>query len=319
MGSLRNLTEPNPLEIYSKNLTSNIGLLTDLSYRFLGDTDTGFFSSGPGEIDFVSNGVIVANISGGGIVLDTISLADGTVTAPSLNFINSPTTGIYLPANNAIGFSTDGTQRLQINNSDVTVLTGDFTVAGVTRVGDGALATPAYSFINDTNTGFYSPANNSIGMVCNGTLVNSFSDTATDLGIYVSLNGGFRKTAPTVPYIDTRLQSNVIDANVQTYTPAEVYGGVILRAGQFGNVTDTLPTGADLVNNIGGGVAVIGMTFTFIVLNLDLTYNVIVTSGAGSNDFLDTTQRTIAPSTSTQFRILITNVGVGTESYALIA
>ena len=51
--------------------------------------------------------------------------ASGTVALPAYSFLGNPNTGIYNPVTNQIGFSTNGTQRLIIDNAGLN-LTGDF-------------------------------------------------------------------------------------------------------------------------------------------------------------------------------------------------
>jgi hypothetical protein len=57
-----------------------------------------------------------------------LSLANGNVSSPSLNFSSEPTTGIYRPGSSEIGMSILGVQRLLLDASGVTVGgTGTFT------------------------------------------------------------------------------------------------------------------------------------------------------------------------------------------------
>jgi len=57
-----------------------------------------------------------------------LSLANGNVSSPSLNFSSEPTTGIYRPGSSEIGMSILGVQRLLLEASGVTVGgTGTFT------------------------------------------------------------------------------------------------------------------------------------------------------------------------------------------------
>jgi hypothetical protein len=45
------------------------------------------------------------------------SLADGSAASPSLPFTNSPTTGVFRPAANQIGFATGGAERFRIDST----------------------------------------------------------------------------------------------------------------------------------------------------------------------------------------------------------
>ena len=59
--------------------------------------------------DINASGVVISGITG---LFD-----DGTETAPSIAFASDPNTGIYKPATNEIGFSTNGDERLRIDNN----------------------------------------------------------------------------------------------------------------------------------------------------------------------------------------------------------
>ncbi|RMG78694.1 MAG: hypothetical protein D6712_20965, partial [Chloroflexi bacterium] len=48
-------------------------------------------------------------------------LADGSVTTPSLFFLSDPNTGLYSPTADAIAISTGGTERVRVDNNDVTL------------------------------------------------------------------------------------------------------------------------------------------------------------------------------------------------------
>ena len=56
-----------------------------------------------------ASGVIISGITG---LFD-----DGTETAPSIAFASDPDTGIYKPATNEIGFSTNGDEKVRIDNT----------------------------------------------------------------------------------------------------------------------------------------------------------------------------------------------------------
>ena len=59
--------------------------------------------------DINASGVVISGITG---LFD-----DGTETAPSIAFASDPNTGIYKPATNEIGFSTNGDEKLRIDNT----------------------------------------------------------------------------------------------------------------------------------------------------------------------------------------------------------
>ena len=58
----------------------------------------------------------------------SVSMADGTVGAPTLNFASEPSTGVYRPATGEFGISILGTQRLDLTATGVAITgTGNFT------------------------------------------------------------------------------------------------------------------------------------------------------------------------------------------------
>ena len=63
-----------------------------------------------------------------GSVTDPLLLSDGTALAPSFSFTSTPSTGMFVPAANQLGFSAGGTTVLQLATTDVDVTTGHLNV-----------------------------------------------------------------------------------------------------------------------------------------------------------------------------------------------
>jgi len=99
------------------------GLVGSPSISFINDTDTGFYLSGVGSLDVAADAVRVFNVTSGGIRMRAgdLLIQDGTATDPTLGFVDDPDTGIYSPAANTIGFTTNGAQRAFINNDGMTI------------------------------------------------------------------------------------------------------------------------------------------------------------------------------------------------------
>lgn len=76
------------------------------------------------------------------IVGGVVSLAGGSVSAPSLTFTAGTDTGLYRPAETDLAFSITGTQRLFLSENTA-------------RFRNGTASAPGLSFISDTNTGTY--------------------------------------------------------------------------------------------------------------------------------------------------------------------
>jgi hypothetical protein len=91
-------------------------------------------------------------------------LTTGTATAASLNPTGSsvPTNGVYLPATNSVAISTNGTGRLTVGTTAVSsTLAVDHPL--------GAVGTPSITFTGDLNTGFWSPAADTIAASTGGS------------------------------------------------------------------------------------------------------------------------------------------------------
>lgn len=118
---------------------------------------------------------------------------------------------------------------------------------------------------------------------------------------------------------DPRLQSliffqcvpvtNATDSN-QTYTVAQVLGGLIIRTIGAGR-TDTLPTAAAMVEAIQG--CMVGTAFEFTVAPTGGTLTVAM--GAGGTAGIGT--MTCVTTATKTFIMLFTNVGIGTEAYVI--
>jgi hypothetical protein len=102
--------------------------------------------------------------------------ADGTAAAPSITFTGDTDTGIYLGGNNILDFSVNGTKTLDVRIAQVTV-TGNLLVSALGKFGDGAVATPALTFISNPDTGIYAVSGTQTGFTSNGTLVGGFNNS----------------------------------------------------------------------------------------------------------------------------------------------
>lgn len=81
------------------------------------------------QASVISDGVNFYNantVQAGG---STTQLVDGSVTTPSLSFINEPSTGIYRPSAINMGFTVIGTERFNLNTNGAQV-TGDVEATG---------------------------------------------------------------------------------------------------------------------------------------------------------------------------------------------
>ena len=170
------------------------------SHSFVDDTDTGMYRYGANNIGFAAGGVRT-------MVCDVA--ADGTTAGIAV--------GSQIGINNsyplAVGYNLNGTMGIDIRNDngtanaaasvrmiadigaggtvgsvsyngssmDIAADSGSMklTNAGALQVGDGTLALPGYSFISDTNTGFYRIGSGNIGVSVDGVSCAAF-DLAAD-------------------------------------------------------------------------------------------------------------------------------------------
>jgi hypothetical protein len=100
-------------------------------------------------------------------------------------------------------------------------------------------------------------------------------------------------------------------ASALTLTTDQVLGGLILRDGNGGARTDTLPTAADLVEAIQG--CMVGTSFTFHVRNTSSTA-IAITIAVGTGGTASGTM-TAAQNNAKSFMIVFTNVTYGSEAY----
>lgn len=95
--------------------------------------------------------------------------ADGTATAPSITFANDNDTGFYFITNNQWGWTSAGTQRVQLTAGQALLQAGD-------------AATPGISFLAQADTGIFRPASNSVGVSCAGVEVVRWTQATTGGG-----------------------------------------------------------------------------------------------------------------------------------------
>jgi len=121
--------------------------------------------------DFQAN-IITANRISGGLagyvlrsgdsMLGTFTVIQGSATNPSLQFADSSRTGLSAQTQNTLVMSTNGVERMSIND------TGTVTIPGNLVLTPGSIAQPSFQFSNGTNTGISSSTPNKISFDVNG-------------------------------------------------------------------------------------------------------------------------------------------------------
>ena len=118
-------TDPSAsLEVVSGQILAPVGSVSNPGYAFSGDADTGIYRRTAGELNFAIDGSWIANIQSNGLVIYAgtgIFNRPGTAAAPSYAFGDdlNDDTGLFRPEENSIGFTTNGTEAMRINHSNV--------------------------------------------------------------------------------------------------------------------------------------------------------------------------------------------------------
>jgi hypothetical protein len=133
----------------------------------------------------ISNGAgsITINATDGNITLD-----DGTAAAPSLNFTNEPTTGLFRASANVMGFAVNGVSRATMTTTGVTV-TGTITPTGSVHAAAGSVTNPSLAFNADQNTGLYNIGADNIGVAAGGSKVLDIATTGLGVTGTLSVSG----------------------------------------------------------------------------------------------------------------------------------
>lgn len=85
----------------------------------------------------------------------TLAFGAGTALLPSISILGDPDTGFYQPTVDQIAFTAGGVARLVFGADGLT---------GNVRANAGTSGAPSLAFATDTDTGFYLPAANTIGV-----------------------------------------------------------------------------------------------------------------------------------------------------------
>jgi hypothetical protein len=165
------------------------GSPTTPSITFGSDLDTGFYHVNANEIRISAGGAIQGIIGplGYNMAVGVFAAPDGAVGTPAYTFGSDTNTGMYRIGADDIGLAAAGALRLEITSSanysqnsflpgaDNTQVCGNasFRWASVDAVkffvSDGSSGFPTITFENDTDTGFYRPSANAVGITLGGT------------------------------------------------------------------------------------------------------------------------------------------------------
>jgi hypothetical protein len=133
----------------------------------------------------ISNGAgsITISATDGNITLD-----DGTAAAPSLNFTNEPTTGLFRASANVMGFAVNGVSRATMTTTGVTVA-GTITPTGSVHAAAGSVGNPSLAFNADQTTGIYRIGASNIGVAAGGAKILDIATTGLAVTGTLSVSG----------------------------------------------------------------------------------------------------------------------------------
>ena len=168
------------------------GSAADPGIAFALDLDNGFYLDGADSIGVSAGGAEIANFDSVGIRMRNSAqfVGDsGAIGAPSIAFNGDLNTGILHDGSlGEVALVATGVETMRFNGTAADGLL-------LWRGGDGAVGTPAISFSNDTNTGFYSSAADTISISAGGSLAANI-----DIGGIEVLNG--TSVAPSYSFIN---------------------------------------------------------------------------------------------------------------------
>lgn len=104
-----------------------------------------------------------------------VQVANGSISVPSLGWINDPDTGLFLGGTNIIGFTTGGAQSLQLSATDLSPVPDNAVALGTTSFGwtrifmkSGLVGSPSYTFRDDSDSGLYNVSANLVALMAGG-------------------------------------------------------------------------------------------------------------------------------------------------------
>ena len=147
----------------SPSLFTDLGSTSVAAYSFNGYPSTGMYSPAANQVGFAVGGDVAMRMTTNYVVPKKPILLDaGTASAPTLTFDNDGDTGVYQVGSDQLGVTTGGTLRLQIDNNSIKP-------SVPIRVVDGTASAPAYSFVNDTDTGIFRYDDDAIAVAAGGS------------------------------------------------------------------------------------------------------------------------------------------------------
>lgn len=133
---------------------------------FSSDPDTGLFRVDNNKIRIAAGGIEQVIFSSVDTRFRTpVYVPDGTAAAPSLAFENNTNTGIRMPAVGDLRIVSGGTDYFSVSANRVLVVGASTQL----QLPAGSAAAPALTFSNDTDTGIFRTAADTLDITTNGT------------------------------------------------------------------------------------------------------------------------------------------------------
>ena len=140
-----------------------VGTAAAPTFSFVADPNTGIFQNGADVVGITAGGSLrVSHSATTSTFSNIISLPLGSVSAAALNF-GTANTGLFSSGANSLNFTVAGSQRLDITNARIACTLP-------IQLSAGGQTAPQIYFSTSTQTGFYLPNSNQIGITVAGTL-----------------------------------------------------------------------------------------------------------------------------------------------------
>jgi len=218
-------------EVSATRFLAGSGSPTGPTYTFTGNTGTGIYSAAASTINISTGSSLRLTLNTTNLTTTLAILnQNGTASLPAYSFSADSTTGMFSNGSGTLAFGTSATQRLLINNTNLTS-----TLAILNQ--SGTVTLPAYSFSNSTNTGMYSSAANTVNLSTAGVLRVTLD--ATNLTTTLPVVGPVG-TAALPTYVFTgRTNTGMYSSAVSTLNLSTA--GVLRVTLDATNLTTTLP------------------------------------------------------------------------------
>ena len=252
------------------------------AWQAAADSISGFLAISGGEI--TGNLIIDQNLTVTGTTTFVGTTTASTVTGTTANFISgnfdqlTATSGTF---SSSVGFST-----VTGNAASFTTITGDSYDAG-----NGAEATPSYSFTSDQDLGLFRPGANTLGVSTSGTERARFTESGSFM-VGGAAESGSTYTSQFTAYAEGNILTSSINTNVFDLETTTTGNAILaLRSNVGGNDTTVATFTADgsatfsgLVT-AGSGVNVAGGSATDVTNGFFFDSNRIATAHGGGAGF----------------------------------